>query len=63
MQNSEPASIEDGYPSLHFEVPPNLDELWENLLVDTLPPDKRDSVQAQWDQTPDENDRYMMFLE
>merc|ERR1712151_1118740 len=43
--------------------PPDLEALWQQLLDDTLPPDKRQSLQDSWDATPDSNDRYMMFLE
>lgn len=50
-------------PTLHLEPPDNLEELWESLLVETLPPDKRDTLQAQWQATASVDDRYMMFLE
>ena len=50
-------------PTIKLEAPDNLEELWENLLVETLPPDKRDPLQSQWEGTPSIDDRYMMFLE
>eukprot|EP00933_Yihiella_yeosuensis_P054883 TRINITY_DN5346_c1_g2_i2.p1 TRINITY_DN5346_c1_g2~~TRINITY_DN5346_c1_g2_i2.p1 ORF type:complete len:303 (-),score=85.29 TRINITY_DN5346_c1_g2_i2:74-982(-) len=43
--------------------PPNLRELWEKLLQDTLTPDKREALEEQWNSTSNESDRYMMFLE
>merc|ERR1712032_866760 len=43
--------------------PPDLDLLWQQLLEDTLPPDKRAALQDSWKHTENENDRYMMFLE
>lgn len=45
-------------------VPPvDLEEMWQRLLEDTLTPDKRAALQASWEATPNEHDRYMMFLE
>eukprot|EP00929_Paragymnodinium_shiwhaense_P011318 TRINITY_DN11689_c0_g2_i1.p1 TRINITY_DN11689_c0_g2~~TRINITY_DN11689_c0_g2_i1.p1 ORF type:complete len:275 (+),score=68.42 TRINITY_DN11689_c0_g2_i1:116-940(+) len=46
-----------------LKAPPDLEQLWEQLLEDTLPPDKRGALQETWLQTPQEHDRYMMFLE
>eukprot|EP00931_Biecheleriopsis_adriatica_P014506 TRINITY_DN11634_c0_g1_i1.p1 TRINITY_DN11634_c0_g1~~TRINITY_DN11634_c0_g1_i1.p1 ORF type:complete len:286 (+),score=93.75 TRINITY_DN11634_c0_g1_i1:28-858(+) len=46
-----------------LQAPPDLEELWQQLLEDTLPPDKREALQASWQATPHANDRYMMFLE
>jgi len=48
---------------MDFTPPPDLELLWQQLLEDTLPPDKRASLQDSWDATPDDSDRYMMFLE
>lgn len=49
--------------SMELTVPDNLEDLWQQLLDDTLPPDKREALQASWDSTPNTHDRYMMFLE
>eukprot|EP00434_Breviolum_minutum_P041505 symbB.v1.2.036919.t1/scaffold5319.1/size29312/3 len=43
--------------------PENLEELWQELLEDTLPPDKRDLLQASWQRTQSDSERYMLFLE
>merc|ERR1719203_1203521 len=37
--------------------------MWQQLLEDTLPPDKRQVLQETWDSTKDPEDRYMMLLE
>lgn len=43
--------------------PDDLDRLWNQLLEDTLPPDKRAALMQSWRETPSANERYMMFLE
>jgi len=43
--------------------PENLEELWQELLEDTLPPDKRDLLQASWQRAQSASERYMLFLE
>mmetsp|Transcript_120839 Transcript_120839/g.349118 ORF Transcript_120839/g.349118 Transcript_120839/m.349118 type:complete len:116 (+) Transcript_120839:130-477(+) len=37
--------------------------MWQQLLEDTLTPDKRPALQEAWENTPDPQDRYMMLLE
>jgi hypothetical protein len=49
--------------TLDLTPPDDLDMLWQQLLEDTLPPDKRAALQESWEATPSENDKYMMFLE
>jgi|EP00927_Polykrikos_kofoidii_P049726 hypothetical protein len=45
-------------------IPPgDLEQLWQQLLEDTLPPDKRPALQDSWHATSNDHDRYMMFLE
>eukprot|EP00928_Gymnodinium_smaydae_P016625 TRINITY_DN16265_c0_g1_i1.p1 TRINITY_DN16265_c0_g1~~TRINITY_DN16265_c0_g1_i1.p1 ORF type:complete len:348 (+),score=92.29 TRINITY_DN16265_c0_g1_i1:137-1045(+) len=48
---------------MDLRPPENLDELWEQLLEDCLPPDKRAALQDSWEATGSESDRYLMFLE
>jgi len=48
---------------LDLAPPDDLDILWQQLLEDTLPPDKRAALQESWEQTPGDHDKYMMFLE
>merc|ERR1719408_897779 len=43
--------------------PADLEPLWQQLLEDTLPPDKRSALQESWEQAGSDHDRYMMFLE
>jgi len=43
--------------------PPDLEEQWQELLCDTLPPDKRTTLQEAWQATGSIHDRYMMLLE
>merc|ERR1719160_1231216 len=43
--------------------PDDLDELWQQLLEDTLPPDKRAALMDSWERAGDVQDQYMMFLE
>ncbi|CAD7974816.1 unnamed protein product [Amoebophrya sp. A25] len=50
-------------PEINLEPPENLEELWENLLVETLPPEKRETLWRQWDETPTREDKFMMLLE
>ncbi|CAD7923937.1 unnamed protein product [Amoebophrya sp. A120] len=50
-------------PPFQLEPPENLEELWENLLLETLPPDKRDVLQQQWVDTPTVEEKFMMLLE
>lgn len=48
---------------MELSPPEDLDDLWQQLLEDTLPPDKRQALQASWETAGDGHDRYMMFLE
>lgn len=48
---------------LELTPPGNLEELWMQLLEDTLPPDRHPALQATWEGTPDPHERYMMLLE
>jgi len=50
-------------PDAELAPPPDLDELWQQLLEDTLPPDKRKLLQDSWAKCPSQQDRYMMYLE
>eukprot|EP00392_Amoebophrya_sp_AT5.2_P014688 g14849.t1 len=59
----EVPSAASSAPSLTFEPPENLEELWENLLLETLPPDKRQTLQEQWEETESRDDKFMMLLE
>lgn len=43
--------------------PQDLEQMWQQLLEDTLTPDKRAPLQEAWASTPDPHDRYMMLLE
>lgn len=43
--------------------PDDLDLLWQQLLEDTLPPDKRAALMDSWERAGDAHDKYMMFLE
>lgn len=49
--------------STELSPPQELESLWQQLLEDTLPPDKRATLHASWEAVPDRYDRYMMFLE
>jgi len=49
--------------AIDLTPPPDLEPLWQQLLEDTLPPDKRAALQESWEQAGDDHDRYMMFLE
>mmetsp|Transcript_12097 Transcript_12097/g.32421 ORF Transcript_12097/g.32421 Transcript_12097/m.32421 type:complete len:277 (-) Transcript_12097:121-951(-) len=46
-----------------LEPPEDLEALWQRLLEDTLPPDKRPVLQDAWISTKNAHDRYMMYLE
>lgn len=62
----EPQSTEgqDGLLGpLELTAPANLEELWQSLLEETLPPDRWPSLQAAWNATPEPHERYMMLLE
>lgn len=48
---------------LELHPPSDLENLWRNLLEDTLPPDKRPSLQATWDMAEDDHEKYMLYLE
>jgi len=48
---------------MELSTPQNLSELWHELLEDTLPPDKRELLQASWDRAANDSERYMLFLE
>lgn len=48
---------------IDLQPPADLEALWHSLLEDTLPPDKRASLQSSWTNVRDPHDRYMMFLE
>lgn len=50
-------------PDVNLQPPANLEDLWEQLLEDTLPPDKRESLMDQWHGTAGKEEKYMMFLE
>jgi len=62
-QNAEPPPQKGLLSPMDLSPPPDLEQLWQQLLDDTLPPDKRSSLQDSWESTPDASDRYMMFLE
>mmetsp|Transcript_71087 Transcript_71087/g.123294 ORF Transcript_71087/g.123294 Transcript_71087/m.123294 type:complete len:295 (-) Transcript_71087:88-972(-) len=49
--------------AMDLTPPPDLELLWQQLLEDTLPPDKRAALQDSWEQTGSDHDKYMMFLE
>lgn len=49
--------------AMDLTPPDDLDLLWKSLLDDTLPPDKRAALMQSWEETPNGQDRYMMFLE
>eukprot|EP00397_Hematodinium_sp_SG-2012_P058777 GEMP01074686.1.p1 GENE.GEMP01074686.1~~GEMP01074686.1.p1 ORF type:complete len:237 (+),score=51.02 GEMP01074686.1:59-769(+) len=52
------------YDTLFLDPPANLDAQWNLLLVDTLPPDRRDLLQKSWNELAGRSDeQYMMFLE
>mmetsp|Transcript_96772 Transcript_96772/g.273444 ORF Transcript_96772/g.273444 Transcript_96772/m.273444 type:complete len:277 (-) Transcript_96772:171-1001(-) len=58
------SSERKGYPSpLDLTPPPDLDILWRQLLEDTLPPDKRPSLQDTWEAAANDDDKYMLLLE
>merc|ERR1719247_1634431 len=50
-------------PDLDLRPPPDLDRLWTQLLEDNLSPEKRASLQAQYEKTESQRDRYLLFLE
>lgn len=50
-------------PPIELSPPPDLEERWQELLRDTLPPDKRTALQEAWQATHSAHDRYMMLLE
>lgn len=50
-------------PPIELSPPPDLEERWQELLRDTLPPDKRTALQEAWQATNSAHDRYMMLLE
>lgn len=62
-----PVSANAGGPEqkglLDLTPPPELDLMWQQLLEDTLPPDKRNALQETWKHTASDQDRYMLFLE
>ncbi|CAE7227782.1 cgt [Symbiodinium natans] len=58
-QRAEPGMLGD----MELTPPHNLPELWRELLEDTLPPDKRELLQASWDRAASDSERYMLFLE
>mmetsp|Transcript_46768 Transcript_46768/g.111227 ORF Transcript_46768/g.111227 Transcript_46768/m.111227 type:complete len:273 (+) Transcript_46768:117-935(+) len=43
--------------------PENLEDLWQQLLEDSLSPDKRAALQESWASMGSTHERYMMFLE
>jgi len=49
--------------TMDLTPPDDLELLWRQLLDDTLPPDKRAALMQSWEETGNDNDRYMMFLE
>lgn len=49
--------------SVDLTPPDDLEQLWAQLLSDTLPPDKRSALQESWEQCGNDQDKYMMFLE
>jgi len=46
-----------------LDPPEDLHLLWEQLLEDCLPPDKRKYIMQTWNRCQDDRERYMMFLE
>lgn len=58
-----PEYSEESFPSLQLEPPEDLELRWTRLLLDTLPPDKRGPLWAQWDAADSSTERFMMFLE
>lgn len=63
QQNSRENERKGLLSPLDLAPPDDLDILWQQLLEDTLPPDKRAALQESWEQTPGDHDKYMMFLE
>lgn len=63
-QNAQGQPIKQGFLGpLELTPPANLEELWSDLLEETLPPDRHPALQATWDSTADPHERYMMLLE
>jgi len=58
-----PKAKEMAQPQLYLEPPSNLEEQFHQLLVDTLPPDRREMLLNSWRDLESIDDRYMMFLE
>jgi len=50
-------------PAVDLAPPPDLEVLWQQLLEDTLPPDKRRILEDAWETTHEPHDKYMMYLE
>lgn len=63
QQKSAPAERKGLLSAMDLTPPPDLPLLWQQLLEDTLPPDKRAALQDSWEQTGSDHDKYMMFLE
>jgi|Transcript_87540 hypothetical protein len=63
QRNSQEKERKGLLSPLDLAPPDDLDILWQQLLEDTLPPDKRAALQESWEQTPGDHDKYMMFLE
>jgi len=57
------ASVKEPIGSADFTPPPDLEPLWQRLLEDCLPPDRRQALQENWNDVGSDYDRYMMFLE
>ncbi|CAE8625642.1 unnamed protein product, partial [Polarella glacialis] len=49
--------------STELRPPADLEKLWQQLLEDTLPPDKREALQDTWDGARTASDKYMIYLE
>merc|ERR1712187_90021 len=60
---SEPSEPKGLLSPLDLTPPDDLDLLWQQLLEDTLPPDKRAALQDSWENTEGDQEKYMMFLE
>jgi len=63
--SSMPSSRPEKSKLLESELAPpaDLEQLWQQLLEETLTPDRRGALQEAWQKIPGAHDKYMMFLE
>lgn len=57
------AQAAPAFKPLDLVPPDDLGELWEELMEESLPPDKRACLQETWDSASSDKERYMMYLE